>query len=179
MLLDLRAFRGGSDEIARRYQPEAFPRTDEDFKLVDPVDLAIRVTKDAQKVRLTGRLRATLEVNCSRCLEPFRVPVDAALDQIFLPEGAQVVSASDDEDEDGGQEADAGVSFYKDETIDLGELMRDEFYLALPMKPLCQDDCKGLCPVCGVNRNRETCSCKEEWVDPRMESLRALLKKDD
>ena len=179
MLLDLRGVRGGSEEVTRQYRPDAFPRTDEDFRIAEPVDLAIRITKDAQKVRLTGRLRTSLEVNCSRCLEPFRVPVDADLDQIFLPEGASVVSASDDDEDDDGTEADAGVSFYKDETIDLGELMRDEFYLALPMKPLCQDDCKGLCPVCGVNRNRETCSCKAEWVDPRMESLRTLLKHDD
>jgi|SRR5262245_43961335 len=179
MLLDLRALRGGgSEDVTRRYQPEAFPKADSDFKIVEPVDLAIRVTKDAQKVRLTGRMRTTLEVDCSRCLEPFRVPVDADLDQLFLPEGARIVSASDD-DEDDGQQADAGVSFYKEDTIDLAELMRDEFYLALPMKPLCQDDCKGLCPVCGVNRNRETCTCKIEWVDPRMESLRTLLKHDD
>ena len=178
MLLDLRAFRGGSDEIARQFQPDAFPRTDEDFKIVQPVDLKIQVTKDAQKVRLTGRLQTTLEVTCSRCLEPIQVPVDASLDQMFLPEGAQIVSASDDEDDD-GQEADAGVSFYKDETIDLGELMRDEFYLALPMKPLCRADCKGLCPECGANWNRETCTCKAEWVDPRLESLRTLLKPND
>ena len=78
-----------------------------------------------------------------------------------------------------GSEADAGVSFYKDDTIDLGELMRDEFYLALPMKPLCRPDCKGLCPMCGVNWNRETCTCKAEWTDPRLDSLKTLLKHDD
>src|SRR5262245_43099496 len=136
MLLDLRAFRGGgSDDVVRRYQPGQCPKSDADFTIVEPVDLAIRVTKDAQKVRLAGRVRTTLECNCSRCLEPFRVPVDAEIDQMFLPEGAQITSPSDD-DEDDGQEADAGVSFYKDESIELGELMRDEFYLALPMKPL-------------------------------------------
>jgi len=177
MLLDLRAFRGGTDEFARRYPPDAFPVADGDFRIVEPADLAIRITKDAQKVRLKGRLQTTLEVNCSRCLEAFRVPVDAELDQMLLPAGAEIVSASDDDDDD-GQEADAGVSFYKDETIDLGELMRDEFYLALPMKPLCRPDCKGLCPTCGVNWNRETCTCKVEWVDPRLETLRTLIKHD-
>lgn len=179
MLLDLRAFRGGTDEFHRQYPPDAFPPADGDFRIAEPVDLAIRITKDARKVRLTGRLRTTLEVGCSRCLEPFRVPVDAELDQMFLPEGTEIVAASDDDDEDGGQQADAGVSFYKEDTIDLGELMRDEFYLALPMKPLCKDDCKGLCPVCGVNWNRETCTCKVEWTDPRMDSLKTLLKHDD
>jgi uncharacterized protein len=53
--------------------------------------------------------------------------------------------------------------------------MRDEFYLALPMKPLCKDDCKGLCPLCGANWNRDTCTCKAEWVDPRLAVLKKLL----
>jgi uncharacterized protein len=52
--------------------------------------------------------------------------------------------------------------------------MREQFYLALPMKPLCRPDCQGLCPVCGKNRNVETCACQSEWVDPRMEALRRL-----
>jgi uncharacterized protein len=179
MLLDIRALRGDSEEIVRRYQPDAFPPAEGDFKLAEPVDLTIRVAKDSQKVRLTGRVRTSLECNCSRCLEAFRVPVDAEIDQLLLPAGAEIVAPSKDDEDDDGQEADAGVTFYKNETIDLGELMRDEFYLALPMKPLCRPDCKGLCPECGVNWNRETCTCKREWVDPRLESLRTLLKHDD
>ena len=178
-MLDLRAFRGGTEEINRQYAPEAFPPAEGDFRIAEPVELTVRLTKDSKKIRLTGRLRTTLEVECSRCLDAFRVPVDADLDQMFLPEGTEITGASDDDDEDGGQEADAGVSFYKDDTIDLGGLMRDEFYIALPMKPLCKVDCKGLCPVCGVNWNRETCTCKIEWTDSRMDSLRTLLKHDD
>ena len=74
------------------------------------------------------------------------------------------------------EEDDLGVSYYKDETIDLGEVVREQFYLALPMKPLCRETCKGLCPVCGANRNRETCTCETTWVDPRLEALKALKK---
>lgn len=180
MLLDLRGFRGGIDEVARQYQPDAFTLTGEDFRIVAPVDLKVRITKDAQKVRLAGRIRTTLETDCSRCLEPFAVPVDAPLDLMFLPEtGDAADQAGAAKTEKEVREDDVGVAFYQDETIDLGEMMRDEFYLALPMKPLCKDDCKGLCPVCGVNRNRETCACKAGWVDPRMESLKTLLKNHD
>jgi uncharacterized protein len=73
-------------------------------------------------------------------------------------------------------DADVGVSFYKDDHIDLGETMREQFYLALPMKPLCREDCAGLCPICGINRNREQCQCQAEWVDPRLEPLRKLTR---
>lgn len=179
-MLDLRGFRGGTDEIVRRYPPEAFTLTGADFRIVAPVDLKVRVTKDAQKVRLTGRVRTTLEADCGRCLEAFSVPVDAALDLMFLPETGEAagqVAAGKGEKE--VRDDDVGVSFYKNDTIDLGEVMRDEFYLALPMKPLCRDDCKGLCPQCGVNRNRETCACTVDWVDPRLESLKSLLKNKD
>jgi uncharacterized protein len=177
MLLDLRTFRGGTEDVVRRYKPEAFNQADGDYRVVAPAVLELKVTKDAQKVRLTGRLTTTLEVDCSRCLEPFQVPVDAPIDLMFLPatgDGATQVAGEQEM-----SDADAGVSFYKDDTIDLGDLMRDEFYLALPMKPLCKPDCRGLCPECGINRNRETCACKVEWIDPRLESLRTLLKHDD
>jgi uncharacterized protein len=173
MLLDLRGFRGGTEEVARQYTPEAFTLTGEDFRIVAPVKLTARVSKDAQKVRLAGRVQTTLETDCGRCLEPFTVPVDAKLDLMFLPDaGDGAVQVAGEKEV---REEDTGVSFYKDDTIDLGEVMRDEFFLALPMKPLCKDDCKGLCPLCGANWNRDTCTCKAEWVDPRLAVLKKLL----
>lgn len=169
MLYDLSRLRADRDRIDRRYEPGAFTVKDDEFRLVGPVTLGADVHKDARKVRLAGRVTATLECDCSRCLEPFAVPVDAAFDEMFLPSDANTAGGSEEVRED-----DMGVSFYKDDVLDLGELMREQFYLALPMKPLCQDDCKGLCPICGINWNRETCQCKSEWVDPRMEALRKL-----
>jgi len=113
---------------------------------------------------------------CGRCLDPLTVPVDAPFDLMYLPAGESIVQVrgGGNADDDGTEvaEDDLGVSFYKDEVIDLGELMREQFILALPMKPLCRDECAGLCPVCGVNRNRDTCGCRTEWTDPRMDALR-------
>ena len=129
----------------------------------------VEVKKDAQKVRLVGRLTTTLGLNCGRCLEPYTIPIDTALDLLFLPVAEQV-RATDLEMSD----ADVGVSYYKDDQIDLGEIVREQFYLALPMKPVCRDDCAGLCPICGINRNRDECDCQATWVDPRLEPLRRL-----
>lgn len=173
MLLDLSRFRGGADHVERRFDPSAFVGKDDEFRVVGPVELVADVRKDAQKVRLVGRVKATLELDCSRCLEPFTVPVDAPFDALFLPASE---NAGDAERE--VEEEDLGVSFYKEDVIDLGEVMREQFYLALPMKPLCREDCQGLCPVCGKNRNREPCSCQVEWVDPRLEPLRKLGSQD-
>ena len=169
MLLDLSHFQGDIDHLDRQYEPDAFDLAGEDFRLTGPAHLVGEVRRDAQKFRLQGRLTATLEMSCSRCLEPFDVAVDAALDNVFLP-----ASENTGEGEQEVGEGDLGVSFYRNDVIDLGEAMREQFFLALPMKPLCREPCQGLCPVCGVNLNRETCPGHPEWVDPRLEPLRKL-----
>ncbi len=180
MLLDLRGFRGEADRITRTYEPAAFALKGEEFRLVAPVEFTAEVRKDAQKARLVGRIRTTLEVDCGRCLEPFPIALDAPFDLMFLPQAEAVhepVKTGDGErPEHEVQEDDLGVSFYKDDVIDLGEVMREQFVLAVPMKPLCKPDCRGLCPECGANRNREQCACRSEWVDPRMEPLKKLLE---
>jgi uncharacterized protein len=62
--------------------------------------------------------------------------------------------------------------------LDLGELLREQFLLALPMKPLCDDGCRGLCPECGANLNRTPCGCAPTWEDPRLAALKGLLTRD-
>jgi uncharacterized protein len=74
------------------------------------------------------------------------------------------------------EEDDLSTAFYENDQIDLGQLMREQFYLALPMKPLCRDECRGLCAVCGTNLNRSMCDCKRDWEDPRLAVLRTLKK---
>jgi len=175
MLLDLSRYRAGAEHLDRRYEPSEIAKAGDEFRVISPVLLTGDVTKDAQKVRLVGRVKATLELDCSRCLEPFPVQIDAPVDVLFLPADA-VASKPSDDDELEVKDDDLNVSFYKDDQIDLGDVIREQFYLALPMKPLCTPDCRGLCPVCGINRNRETCSCKTEWVDPRLEPLRKLTE---
>ena len=169
MLLDLGRLRGGVETLDRRYDPAAFALENEAFRLVAPVELTGEAQKDSQKVRLKGRVTTTLECDCSRCLEPFPVPVDASFDVLLLPSSENSGTAEKEIAED-----DLGVSYYKDDVVDLGELMREQFFLAVPMKPLCRQDCQGLCPVCGINRNRETCTCQTAWVDPRLEALKNL-----
>src|SRR4051812_49410777 len=127
MLLDLSQLRG-VEHVARRYEPAALPVGDGDFRVIAPVEFVADVQKDATKVRLTGHLRTTLECECSRCLEPSPVPVDEKFDLLFMPASADAGEDREVADED------LGVSFYKDDVIDLSEVMREQFYLALPMK---------------------------------------------
>lgn len=167
MFLDLTPIRQPETPLSRTFAPDAFPSS-EDFRVIAPVQLTGTIHKDEDEYRLVGRLTTRLEVPCSRCLEPFEVPVDAAIDLRYLP---QALAGDREEDPDD----DPTTAFYADDRIDLGQLVREQCYLTLPMKPLCREDCRGLCAVCGTNLNSETCSCSPRWVDPRLAGLQALV----
>ena len=72
-------------------------------------------------------------------------------------------------------EEDLSTAFYRDEQIDFELMLREQFQLLLPMKPLCRTDCRGLCLACGTNLNSEQCSCDTSWHDPRLAALETLL----
>ena len=171
MLLDLGRIRTPLERYEKVYRADAFP-VDDSFRVAAPVALAFDIRKDKQQFQLSGRVQTTLELPCSRCLEPFTWPVDAAFDLRYLP---QTPSASADEQEI--QEDDLSTAFYVDDEIDLGQLMREQFLLSLPMKPLCSDACHGLCAVCGTNLNRGSCDCRRDWDDPRLAALRKIREK--
>ena len=174
MNLDLTQFRQPETDVARRYDAEEFEGRTSQFKVVVPVDLRFRVHKDKNRYRLVGRVSTILEQTCSRCLEPFRQDIDAPFDVRYLPQ-----SENTGRDEREVEEDDLSDAFYRDDQIDLRQLMEEQFYLALPMKPLCHEDCKGLCPNCGTNLNERTCKCQVRWEDPRLAGLKALMNRDN
>jgi len=170
LVLNLDRIRTAEERFERVYPPEQLP-TDEDFRVAAPVSLAFDIFKDKQQFRLAGAVKTTLELECSRCLEPFTLPVDSTFDLRYQPHAANTGEGEKEIEED-----DLTTAFYENDEIDLGQLMREQFYLALPMKPLCGDDCKGLCPMCGTNLNRGTCDCKTDVEDPRLAALRKLKR---
>jgi uncharacterized protein len=173
MKLDLGKIRQALTRFDRTYEPSDVEMADDAYRIVAPVQLGFDLHKDKEKFRLAGNVTTELEVPCSRCLEPYRFRVDVAFDQRYLP---QADAAAQEENE--VAEEDLETSFYRDEQIDLNELMREQFYLALPMKPLCREDCKGLCPQCGTNLNTGTCECGPGWEDPRLAALKQLKTRE-
>jgi uncharacterized protein len=143
-----------------------------DYTVLGDVHFDGTLRKDEPRFMLSGRLQARLQVTCGRCLEPFTLPVDTQVDLTYVPHPEQAA-----EDEVELSQDDLTTAFYRDQTLDLADMVREQFYLALPMRPLCREDCKGLCPQCGTNLNQGTCACDVRWEDPRLESLRTLLKK--
>ena len=171
MQLDLTRYRQPVSELSRTFQPEEVAQAGDPYRIAAPVHLELEIHKDKEKFRLAGRVRTELELSCSRCLEPFRMPVDAPFDLRYLPASEMAT-----EEERELQDEDVETSYYRDDRIDLNELMREQFYLGLPMKPLCRDDCRGLCGQCGTNLNTGTCECAPAWEDPRLAPLKSLAK---
>ena len=180
MRLDLSHIRQAETALQRQYEPSAFAEGGEEYRVIAPVALGLTIHKDQDRFRLVGTVATTLELECSRCVEAFSLPVHSSFDLRYLPLAAGTDAAASDESEI--QDDDVAVTFYRDDEIDLSELLREQFYLALPMKPLCTDGCKGLCPLCGGNLNVQTCQCQPQWEDPRLAGLKALMtdrKHDD
>ena len=173
MKLDLTRYRQPEEHFSRTFQPQDVQQEGDAYRIMAPVRLDFDIRKDKEKFRLSGAAQTELELQCGRCLEPFRMPVDASFDLRFLP-----ASEMADGEEREVQDEDLDTSYYRDDEIDLNELLREQFYLALPMKPLCRDDCRGLCPQCGTNLNTGTCTCTTEWEDPRLAALKGLVKRE-
>jgi uncharacterized protein len=142
--------------------------TEEGWSL-DQVDL--RIERQGGKVAVSGNYRATARLQCSRCLEPLTTQVGSDVDLHLLPtSGArheEVELAPDDLE----------LDFYQGDLLDVSALVRGEGLLAMPMKPLCRPECRGLCPTCGGNRNVTVCACAASTIDPRLAPLEALRRR--
>ncbi len=169
LLLDISRMREARDRIERTYQPGAFDLTGEVFHLAGPVVLTLEVNKDKDQFHLIGRVRATIELSCCRCLESFSIPLDEPVDLLYLPHAKNV-----GEDEQEIEEDDLTTAYYRNQAIDLGQIMQEQFQLAVPMKPLCRESCRGLCPMCGIDLNSGSCDCRPVWEDPRLAALREM-----
>jgi DUF177 domain-containing protein len=164
----------GHEHIERTYEPSAFAKVEADeYQIVAPVHLVVDVQKDHDTFAVTGRIDTKLRLECGRCLEPFEIPVNSTFDLRYVPAQQNAGEAEREVDED-----DLTTSYYRNEMLELGDLMREQFQLVLPMKPLCSETCKGLCPECGTNLNTGTCTCTRKWEDARLAALKGLLKTD-
>ena len=134
---------------------------------------------DGAHVFAAGTFRGEVTVACSRCVEPVRIPIDEKLRVTFMPRHElPAEDAEDAEDAEPGEgaeiaEEDLDLFPYDGDSIDLEPLFREQLVLAVPFAPLCREDCKGLCPQCGTDRNTGTCSC-EPPIDPRLAALKGL-----
>ena len=125
--------------------------------------------KVVEDIRLKGKLDTSLEVVCARCLEPVVYKVDRSFDLLYRPLGTDA-----GHEELSITDAEAEIGYYQGESLLLEDALREQVLLAVPLKTLCREDCKGLCPHCGKNLNESQCSCTEQMEDPRWAALKEI-----
>lgn len=138
--------------------------------------LSVRVVPEAETLELRGGLAADLELGCGRCLEPFvfrlEIPLGLSLVPDADPEGDGPPSRIPVEEDD-----EAETWSIRDGKLDLENLVAEFVLLNLPLKPVCRDACRGLCPGCGANRNEGECECVPGVTDPRLAPLAEFRKR--
>jgi uncharacterized protein len=139
----------------------------------EPIAVNINIERAGRNIRVKGDIKARLLFNCSRCLEDFAWSLADEFDfLLMLPsseKGCPEIELSPE---------DMDVSFFDGETVDVAQIAAEQIFLQMPVKPLCHEECKGLCPHCGVNLNLISCDCRAEETSSPFEALRDIKLKD-
>ena len=143
----------------------------ENVRLIENVRTAGELTRGIVQTDVEGEIRAKLEVECTRCLQPVEKALKIPFKVSFItPENLT------EEKETQLNTEDLDVSIFEGDRIDLGELTREQIILNLPEQVFCSEDCQGFCAKCGANRNLIDCKCIEKEIDPRWAALKELKR---
>lgn len=167
MIIDYRDLRKHDGTLAKHEElllPE-IAQTHNQVEDISPADVAIKAQLvDDELCTTEGSVKYSVTYECSRCLEPFVADAETRLFEEFT---------------DNEQRATDEIHFAKDGMIQMDPWVQQSIHLDLEFFPVCKPDCLGLCPVCGVNRNHETCNCDVRTIDPRLAALSDLLSTDE
>jgi uncharacterized protein len=141
----------------------------EEVSAGSPVKGTLQVNKSDREVIVIGKVTSVLDLQCSRCLKGFKRPLDIPVNVVYHP--VEEIA----EERHGLKDDEMDMGFYRGEEIDLQELVREQVLLNMQMKPLCDENCKGICPNCGADLNAGACGCETQKIDPRLEVLKKLL----
>jgi uncharacterized protein len=167
---NLHALREEKNEFHLSLEPSELDLDPKGTELEGTVECNITITRNGKKVILQGDVTFSLALECARCFARFTLKREESLIAHYLAEKMPYREA------EGLSNDDIMSEQYVDDTIDARQLLHDTVTLAKPMKPLCSDDCKGLCPICGQDLNTGACNCKKDNSDPRWDALKKLIK---
>ena len=141
--------------VEKTFEARELDYQSNDFRQIESLDIKALAEFVGGEIHVRGQLRTRLESECDRCAVRFDFPAECSFDLYYRPVSS---IARNEEIEISNDELDVG--FYQGEGVDLQDLIREQVLLSLPMKLLCRDECLGLCPACGVNKNLVTCQCE-------------------
>ncbi len=180
MQLELKHIKGGQLEQDYRCAVGDFPELSElvstgDCVYRDPICLHLRFTSSGRTVEVVGHIQATLELTCGCCLKSFDYELAEDFNLTFVPEVEPIDLAPEQELESD----ELGLIPYSEDRLELLTPVQEQLLLAVPMHPLCSVDCRGLCPVCGVDLNKASCRCEKKVFNNKFGVLAQIKGKTD
>jgi uncharacterized protein len=169
MRIELENLEGGKGDFAHVYQPEELNPVDERVSLTAPAEVNGKVRLSGNEVFVNGHLDTRAQVECDRCLKAVELPVKADFTLEYIS-GSEYESSGTAE----LTEAEMSVSVFDGKELDVDEIVKEQVFLSVPTRMLCREDCKGICPECGTDRNTGECDCVTNDIDPRWAALKNL-----
>lgn len=161
---DLFSFEKEKIALEDEYQLEPISYAGEEIVFLSPLKAKASLIRIKSGILLEGKISAEVELTCSRCLKRFPLKVESRIRETFASRENLYLF----EDEETVKE------ISPERTVDIEPSIREMMILSLPAKPLCEQECKGLCPVCGENLNEHQCGCETEFIDERLKILKKL-----
>jgi uncharacterized protein len=170
MRIELESLNGAKGKFAHEYAPGELVIEDERITLVVPPTVSGEIRQDGNRVKVNGRVIGRIQLECDRCLKPVEFPVNSKFSLEYVTakeyEALQTGDLSKEE---------LDLDIFDGESIDVDELVTEELLLAAPDHLVCNEACKGMCLVCGINRNVADCTCETVETDPRWAGLKELV----
>lgn len=135
----------------------------------EPIRFELRLQRCGQLVELDGRMDARVRLNCARCLTVFEASLGENFNLTFSP-----VTDQPDPDEVELEAQELGLVLYRDDVLQLDEVLLEQLIMAIPIRPQCSDDCLGLCPECGLNLNEAQCQCEKKMFNNQFSALAGI-----
>jgi uncharacterized protein len=169
MRIELENLEGSKGDFAHVYQPEDLNPVDERVSLTAPAAVNGKIRLSGNQVFVSGHVETRAQVECDRCLKPVELPVSTDFT-------LEYISDSDYETSQAAEltEAEMSVSVFDGQAIDVDEIVKEQILLTVPTRMLCREDCRGICPECGADRDTGECNCVTNDIDPRWAALKNL-----
>ena len=164
-LTDVFTSEGKVKKISQTYDTGSVSYMGEAYPVVDKSDVSLTFTNiGTGRILLEGEMSLTVEIPCDRCLQSVKVPIDVSFEH--------EIAAPNEENVPEEEEEQCFMSGYE---LDTDTLISNEILINMPVKVLCREECKGICPVCGQNRNEKDCGCDTFVPDPRMAAIKDIF----
>jgi uncharacterized protein len=169
MVIDINEIPGEGLRLDQDFHFASLDLVEEEAIFLEPTHAVVEIRKAGTEVLIKGKITGRLSFVCSRCLRPFEYYVNSAFDLVYLPEELDELKEELEDD-------DLDKFFYYRQQLDLREIILEQLNLSFPLKPLCSENCEGLCPICGELIDEGRCSCDFKEPDSRLGKLKSFLR---